>query len=121
MAEDREEALALFRRAAEQGHAKSINMVGSFYEDGWVVERDPALAAEQYRRAAEGGDFRGMFNHARMLIEQGTPDQATAWLTQLPEAATPAFLEKARQWLEGRPEEGLRDLAASWGAPQAGD
>ena len=110
--QDRDAALALFRRAAALGHAKSINMIGSFLEDGWVVERDIGAAADHYRRAAEAGDFRGQFNHARMLIDAGEADAATRWLRRLPDSATPAFLDKVRLWLKARPEAMLRRVAA---------
>lgn len=96
---DRKEALRLYRKAMNLGHVKSINMVGGFYEDGWVVERDLGQAADHYRCAAEGGDFRGQFNHARMLILVGKTVEAQDWLRRIPETATPAFLEKARGWL----------------------
>lgn len=96
---DREAALALYEKAAALGHVKSITMIGGFYEDGWVVERDMAAAADHYRRAAEGGDFRGQFNHARMLIAAGRRAEAEPWLASMRETATPAFLEKADAWL----------------------
>lgn len=109
---DRAEAFRLFRRAANLGHAKSINMLGGFYEDGWEVARDMTVAASLYRQAAEGGDFRAMFNHARMLIDIGRIEEAAHWLRRLPESATPAFLDKVLRWLEARPEQALRALAA---------
>ncbi|NWK99029.1 sel1 repeat family protein [Sphingobium lactosutens] len=99
VSEDREEALRLFERAAALGHAKSSNMIGSFYEDGWVVERNRVTAADHYRTAAEGGDFRGQFNHARMLAGAGDMDGAQYWLAQMTQTATPAFREKARIWM----------------------
>ncbi|WP_395332430.1 tetratricopeptide repeat protein [Novosphingobium sp. BL-8H] len=110
---DRAEALRLFRMAADRGHVKSITMLGSFHEDGWGVPRDMAAAADFYRRGAEGGDFRGQFNHARMLIEAGEINAAIGWLHKLPETATPAFLEKVRQWLAARPEAALNRAADS--------
>lgn len=103
VAEDKPAALALFRRAAAMGNAKAMNFVGSFHEDGWVVERDLAEAARWYERAAEGGDFRGRFNHARMLADAGRIDEARTWLARVPETATPAFMAKLRAWLESRP------------------
>lgn len=111
---DREAALELFRKAAALGHAKSINMIGSFYEDGWVVDRDPEQATDHYRRAAEGGDFRGMFNYARMLIEASRMEPAADWLRRLPEYATPAFLARTRQWLEAHPTAILREIASEY-------
>jgi TPR repeat protein len=112
--EDKPQALALFRRAAEMGNAKAHNFVGSFYEDGWVVERDIAEAARCYAAAAEGGDFRGQFNHARMLAEAGELDEALRWLARVPETATETFLAKARTWLERAPQMELREAASNF-------
>ncbi|WP_353203901.1 tetratricopeptide repeat protein [Sphingomonas sp.] len=96
---DRAAALGWFRKAAALGNAKAINFVGSFHEDGWVVERDLAAAALCYARAAQGGDFRGAFNHARMLGAAGRHEEAIGWLKRAGASATPAFVEKAAAWL----------------------
>ena len=96
---DRAGALGWFRKAAAMGNAKAINFVGSFYEDGWVVERDLKAAAHCYARAAHGGDFRGCFNHARMLGAAGKIEEAIGWLKRAGATATPAFVEKAATWL----------------------
>jgi len=113
--EDKPAALALFRLAAAMGNAKAINFVGSFHEDGWVVERDMAEAARCYALAAEGGDFRGQFNHARMLADAGRIDEALDWLAKVPETATDAFLAKARSWLASAPVAELRAAAEGFG------
>lgn len=99
VAEDKAEAFDLFRAAAAQGNAKAINYVGSFYEDGWVVPQDMAKAARCYARAADGGDFRGCFNHARMLGRAGRYDEAMTYLRKTGETATPAFVDKAAAFL----------------------
>ena len=100
---DRAAALGWFRKAAALGSvlagAKAINFVGSFHEDGWVVERDLKAAAICYARAAHGGDFRGAFNHARMIGAAGKIEDAIAWLKRAGATATPAFIEKASAWL----------------------
>src|SRR5262249_49643980 len=75
-----ERALALYRMAACQGHAKAMNMVGRFYEEGWVIPRDPRLALHWYRLAAEGGDFRGQYNFGTMLIALDRISEAAVWL-----------------------------------------
>ena len=106
--EDKAAALAWFERAAGLGNAKALNYVGSFHEDGWVVPRDRAQAARCYAQAAAGGDFRGAFNHARMLAEDGDDDAALEWLSRCAATATPAFLDKVRQWLAGCPFPRLR-------------
>jgi TPR repeat protein len=110
VAEDRPAALAWLRKAAALGNAKAINFVGSFHEDGWVVERDLALAAEHYARAAEGGDFRGCFNHARMLIQAGDRHGALRWLARIGECgATEVFKDKCEAWLRASADPLLRD------------
>lgn len=99
VAEDKAQALDWLERAARLGNAKAMNFLGSFLEDGWVVKRDMAQAARLYARAAHGGDFRGCFNHARMLGEKGRTQEALVWLERAGETATAAFLEKASAWL----------------------
>lgn len=103
LTEDKAAALAWFEKAAALGNAKAVNYVGSFHEDGWVVSKDMTKAADCYARAAEGGDFRGAFNHARMLAQAGQLDAAHLWLTRSAETATPAFLGKMRNWLAASP------------------
>lgn len=113
IAEDKGEALDWFRRAARGDDpliaAKAINYIGSFHEDGWVVARDMDAAASCYRTAAEGGDFRGQFNHARMLGKAGNFDEALRWLSRIGETATPAFMVKARAWLAASSIPGFAD------------
>jgi uncharacterized protein len=108
VAQDRAQALELFRRAAAKGHAKSVNMVGSFHEDGWVVPRNLTLAAYHFARAAEGGDFRGAFNHARMLIAAGEVEQALAWVARAAGDCPPRFRGQMAGWLLGREEAALQ-------------
>lgn len=107
VAEDKAAALGWFGKAAALGHAKAVNHVGSFHEDGWVVPQDLARAAECYARAAEGGDFRGAFNHARMLLAGGRVDEARDWLGKAVAAGTPAFREKVAAWLRDNGHEAL--------------
>jgi TPR repeat protein len=108
LTQDKAAALAWFEKAAAMGHAKSKNFVGSFHEDGALVPRDLAAAADCYRQAAEGGDFRGMFNHARMLAEAGKTDAALLWIERCGAAATPPFRDKALAWLAQVPDMWLR-------------
>lgn len=99
VAEDKAAALGWFEKAAALGNAKAINFVGSFHEDGWVVARDLDKAAACYARAARGGDFRGAFNHARMLAAKGRIEEAIDWLATCGRSATAAFVDKAAAWL----------------------
>jgi len=106
--EDKAAALAWFQKAARLGNAKAMNFVGSFHEDGWVVARDLTKAARHYARAAEGGDFRGCFNHARMLGEQGRAEEALTWIERAGATATPAFVQKAAAFLDASPVPAFR-------------
>lgn len=99
VAEDKQAALTWLERASERGFAKALNFIGSFREDGWACEQDLAAAAACYRQAAEGGDFRGMFNHARMLIAAGEIDAALDWIERAGAAGNPPFVAKVREWL----------------------
>ncbi len=102
--QDREEALGWLRRADALGIAKAANFIGSFHEDGWAVERDMAEAARHYARAAAGGDFRGCFNHARMLIDAGKADAAGHWIGRAMTLGHERFRGQVREWLATRPE-----------------
>ncbi|MBO1017712.1 sel1 repeat family protein [Achromobacter sp. SD115] len=93
-------ALALYQKAAQAGHVKSIGVVGRYYEAGDVVEQDLDRAFDCYQRCAEGGDFRGMFHLGRLLLLRGRKEDAVQWLIQVPETATPAFLREANDMLQ---------------------
>lgn len=49
------EAMHWFRQAAHHGQASSWFHIGSHYERGLGVDKDPAKAAEAYRNGAEKG------------------------------------------------------------------
>ena len=104
MAEDRDEALGWLRRADALGIAKAANFIGSFYEDGWAVTRDMKEAAGHYARAAAGGDFRGCFNHARILIDAGKVDASRHWIDRAMTLGNDRFRSQVRDWLAARPE-----------------
>ncbi len=101
--EDREAALHWLRQADALGIAKAANFIGSFHEDGWAVDRDLAEAARHYARAAAGGDFRGCFNHARMLIDAGKLDAARYWIDRAMALGNDRFRLQVRDWLAARP------------------
>ena len=118
---DRTLALDWLEKAAAAGtgvqQAKAINFIGSFAEDGWAGPVDLPRAADCYARAAEGGDFRGCFNHARMLGDAGRIDDALRWLREAGARGNARFLDQARRWLAasdipGFATEGLTALNA---------
>jgi TPR repeat protein len=112
VAEDRVAALGWFGKAAAMGNAKAMNFIGSFHEDGWVVVRDVAKAAQHYARAAEGGDFRGQFNHARMLVAAGKVEAALPWLERALAGGNDRFRAQALDWLNRAADPRLQALAA---------
>ena len=78
--------------AARQQHAKSMNYIGRFMEEGWEGPPDPIAAVAWYRRAAEGGDYRGQYNLASCLARQGRIATATFWLDKAVASASPDLL-----------------------------
>ena len=108
VAEDKAAALGWLERAAALGNVKAVNFVGSFAEDGWVHPRDMARAAKCYERAAAGGDFRGCFNHARMLAEAGRMDEALHWIGRAGALGNARFVAQVRDWLAACPYAALR-------------
>lgn len=97
-------------KAAQAGHAKSWNLLGGFHEEGRETQACMATAMDCYRRAAEGGDFRGQFNYARTLATQGRIPESLDWLRRVPATATPAFMEKMRRFLSSAEQAELRNL-----------
>lgn len=111
-APDRAEALHWYRRAAAQGHAKAINMLARYLEEGWEGPRDPEGAARLYAVAAEKGDFRGQFNLAVLLTAQGRVAEAAAWFRKAAAGAHEEFRRDIAASLASREEPELRALAA---------
>ncbi|WP_439830288.1 tetratricopeptide repeat protein, partial [Aeromonas veronii] len=55
MPQDDAQALAWYRKAAEQGHAKAQYNLGVMYGNGQGVPQDDAQAVVWFRKAAEQG------------------------------------------------------------------
>ena len=84
------QAYTYYLKAAEQGHARAMNLVGRCCEQGWGRPRDSAAAAKWYQRSAEGGYFRGQYNWATRLLEEGRVEEAKHWLEHAATSGTPA-------------------------------
>jgi TPR repeat protein len=89
----RDEAFAMYMRAAGQGHVRAMNLVARCCEEGWGTARDPQAAHDWYRRSAEGGYFRGAYNYATILVREGDTAQARTWLERAATDAPPATRE----------------------------
>lgn len=88
MPQDLPSAFALFQAGAQAGHAKSMNIVARFYEEGWVVSKDRNKALILYQQSAQKGDYRGQHNYAVWLVEQGHIEEAIIWWRQAVPQAT---------------------------------
>lgn len=79
------QALAHWRKAAEQGHARAQNGLGVLYRDGLGTMKNERAAAKWFRESAEKGYAFGMFNLG-MLYRDGSgvardDIEAHKWLT----------------------------------------
>lgn len=90
---DRKAAFIFFRRAALRGHAKSMNLLARFIEEGWETPPNPAAALDWYRLSAEGGDYRGQHNYATALLSMGQPEAALHYWRLAVKDATPDILQ----------------------------
>ena len=62
MAQDYKQAVAWYRKAAEQGDAMAQSNLGGMYDKGRGVAQDDKQAVAWYRKAAEQGDVDAQFN-----------------------------------------------------------
>jgi TPR repeat protein len=89
-----------YRRAADQGHERAMNLVGRCMEEGWGTGRDLTAAAGWYRRSAEAGYFRGQYNWATILLNMRRAGEAAMWLERAAAGGT-AAVRRAVQDLLG--------------------
>jgi len=103
VAADRRAAFRWFNRAARLGHAKSINVIGGFHEDGWETPRDLVAAQACYAEAARLGDFRGHFNLGRALASRGEVVAAAQAFETAGRDGPPAFRAQVTAFLRQAP------------------
>jgi uncharacterized protein len=63
-------AMSWYRKAADLGHAPSMNNIGNLYHDGHGVPVDEAAAMKWYQMAADRGYAIGMYGIG-LLYENG--------------------------------------------------
>jgi TPR repeat protein len=103
IAQDRAGAIALFGRIVALGtNATAIDHIGALHEEGRIYERDMVEAARLYALAAGRGHARGMFNHARMLLDAGRKSEALLWLESALAAGDASFAVRVGAWLGER-------------------
>lgn len=84
----REEAVTLYREAAERGNLRAQVSLGLILETGDGAPRDPKAAVALYGRAAEGGSPDGAINLAVALMEgTGAPKDPKRAVRLLKQAA----------------------------------
>ena len=66
---DAREPFRLMQAAADAGDAIAIGLLGTYYEEGWGVERDLRQAIELYRRGTALGDVMSMRLLGELLVE----------------------------------------------------
>ncbi len=110
VAQNHEQALYWYLRAAQQGHGRAMNLAGRCLEEGWGCTRAPAEAAEWYRRSAESGYFRGQFNYALVLAQQGNGALAANWFWKAAEGGDDAMRRAIVAAVGGASDPALVDL-----------
>jgi len=113
VARDLRQAFTWFAAAAAQNHAKSINLVARFLEEGWIGPPDLPGAAAWYRRAAEAGDFRGQYNLASLLAQSGRVAEAVPWFERAGAAGSRDFQRLAADQLLAHPDQALRAVGVT--------
>jgi hypothetical protein len=116
---DRDEAFLWYSRAAEQGHVRAMNLAARCAEEGWGCARDASVAREWYRRSAEGGYFRGAYNYATVLLDEGCIVGAAVWFRRAIESAPEATRANMLAALSHSADPRLNNFA-TWFDPRAG-
>ncbi len=96
-------AYEYYLQAAMQGHVRAMNLAGRCCELGWGCPPDPTAAAHWYERSAHGGYFRGQFNWATRLLEEGRINEAADWFESAARSGTPAVRSAALRIIRCHP------------------
>lgn len=79
-AQDYEEAVNWYNKAAELGHAEALYSLGYCYEKGEGVDFDEGEAFEWYLKAAELGHLRSQTEVGRLFYMTDQYEEAVPWL-----------------------------------------
>lgn len=120
------EALSLLVRAARRGHAKAMNLIGVCREQGWSGRVNIPSAIRWYRRAANGGCFRGSYHLGRFLATDGQIKEAAFRFQRSVDDAPADFCREAAAALLAQREPelqaiGRRALLRAAATDDAGD
>ncbi|MXQ72312.1 tetratricopeptide repeat protein, partial [Aeromonas caviae] len=121
VAQDDQQAIAWYRKAAERGDAAAQASLGLMYERGQGVTRDARQAVAWYRKAAERGDAQAqarlghMYDQGRGVVQDH--QQAYAWLSVAAangEADAASTRDKAATFLTAAALKDAQALAAQY-------
>ena len=76
---DQERGLTLIRQAIDLGYDSAMNTLGVLYADESFATFDKAAALNWFRRAAEAGDYEGLFNLGLTYEIDGDFAEAAKW------------------------------------------
>lgn len=107
---DRDSALVWLRRAARQGHAKAMNILGMACEQGWEQPATASAALGWYHEAAQRGDFRAQFNVATILMQNGRIEESALWFSAALRSENPDITAASLEQLADRDEPVLMAL-----------
>lgn len=107
-------AFKLYQTAAEMGHAKSMNLVGRYLEEGILEAPNQQAAHRWYERSAKAGDFRGQFSFASVLWSQGEFSESRHWFLQALDGGHLKFLKTARDQLKASNIAELQDICDAY-------
>ena len=90
------EALAWYKKAAEQGSLDAATNIALMYDDGIGIPKDPAQAMIWFRQAAEGGDATAQYNLAlKYRSGKDVPQdykESLRWLTAAADQNIPRYV-----------------------------
>uniref|UniRef100_A0A7C1NX64 Sel1 repeat family protein n=1 Tax=Agrobacterium albertimagni TaxID=147266 RepID=A0A7C1NX64_9HYPH len=75
MARDVAKAIDYYRLAADKDHILALNTLGALYREGARSDGDRQTARSFFRRSADLGNAVGLYETARMVLEEGTDPQ----------------------------------------------
>ena len=100
-----QEAVRLFRLAAEQGHSGGQFSLGSVYENGWGLARDYHEATKWYRLVADQSHARAQyFLGAAYSMGRGVAQdhaEAARWFRLAGDPSIPEF-RTLHRWRQGK-------------------
>ena len=102
---DLRQILKLLVASARAGNPKAMNLLGHFREKGLAHSPKPRAAAVWFRRAAQGGCFRGPFHFGRFLLREGKVAEAARWFRSSLTQSPPDFAREAATTLLLHPQE----------------